>query len=250
MASTLGLRLKCRLTMRPNALLQLIDVHKSFRSGTEAAPIAVLRGANLMLAGGESVAIVGPSGSGKSTLLNLLGALDRPEQGQVMFEGQDLAALSDSELAAFRNQKVGFIFQSHHLLPHCNVLENVLVPVLAQRSVVPATFESRARKLLERVGLQDRITHWPGQLSGGERQRVAVVRALINEPPLLLADEPTGALDRDSAASLTRLLLELNQEEKVALIVVTHSPSLADRMQRTLTLGDGQLRETSITRQS
>lgn len=237
------LRVKYGLTMQATALLQLTDVHKSFRSGTEAAPVSVLRGANFSIAAAETVAIVGPSGSGKSTLLNLLGGLDRPDQGRVSFEGKDLATLNESALAAFRNEKIGFIFQSHHLLPHCTVLENVLVPVLAQRSTAPSSTEARARHLLERVGLRERLFHWPGQLSGGERQRVAVVRALINEPPLLLADEPTGALDRESASELTRLLLELNREEKVALVVVTHAAFLAERMGRILTLGDGQLRE-------
>jgi ABC-type lipoprotein export system ATPase subunit len=200
----------------------------------------VLRDVNLTVAPGESLAIVGPSGCGKSTLLNIIGTLDRPTAGSVALDGHDLAQLSDKQLAAVRNQRIGFIFQAHHLLPQCTVLENVLVPTLAPGSKTDGA-EERARRLLDRVGLGHRLDHRPGQLSGGERQRAAVVRALINRPALLLADEPTGALDRASSDNLATLLTELNREENVALIVVTHAPELAAKMGTTYELVDGSL---------
>src|SRR5204862_1202496 len=166
----------------------------------------------------------------KSTLLNIIGTLDRPSGGKVSLTGLDVTALSETGLAEVRSRVVGFVFQLHHLLPQCSILENVLVPTLTGRG--PDGVEDRARKLLDRVGLGGRLTHRPGQLSGGERQRAAVVRALINEPKLLLADEPTGALDRAAADTLTELLIELNREEGVALVVITHAMSLAERMSR------------------
>ena len=184
---------------------------------------------------------MGPSGSGKTTLLQIIGTLDRPTSGEVLFNGNDLAALSDTELARIRNQEIGFIFQLHHLLPQCTVLENVLVPTLTGDTMTREPALKRAERLLKRVGLMDRLHHRPGQLSGGERQRVAVVRALINEPRLLLADEPTGALDRTSAENLANLILELNREEGVALLVITHAIDLAQRMERILELRDGRL---------
>ncbi len=174
--------------------------------------------------------------------MNLLGTLDQPTSGRVWLDGVDLSTLREEELAAVRNRQMGFIFQSHHLLPQCSVLENVLVPTLAdagRKTRVGAG--ERARKLLLRVGLESRLHHRPGQLSGGERQRVAVVRALINQPKLLLADEPTGALDRASAQSLGQLLAGLNREEGVTLVVVTHAADLARQMQRALELRDGAL---------
>ena len=204
------------------SLLELSGIVKSF-VGVEKP---VLRGVNLSLGAGEMAAIVGPSGSGKSTLLNIIGTLDTPDRGSITLDGTSLVGLDEKALARVRSQKLGMIFQLHHLLPQCTVLENVLIPTLAegplQRQEPP---ETRAKRLLERVGLADRLKHRPGQLSGGERQRVAVVRALLNEPKLLLADEPTGALDQDSANNLTDLLIELNKEEGVALLVITHSPS-------------------------
>jgi lipoprotein-releasing system ATP-binding protein len=187
------------------------------------------------------VAIVGPSGSGKSTLLNLLGTLDAPDSGSVWFEGRDLTGLSPKELATLRNRRIGFIFQNHHLLPQCTVLENVLIPTLAEQRRAPEEAVARAGQLLDRVGLGHRIDHTPGRLSGGERQRTAVVRALINQPALLLADEPTGALDRASAGEITRLLTELNLKDGLTLIVVTHSAELAGLMSRAVELRDGQL---------
>jgi ABC-type lipoprotein export system ATPase subunit len=189
----------------------------------------------------ESVAIVGPSGSGKSTLLNLLGTLDQPDQGTIVIDGKNLAMMAGDELARFRNRNIGFVFQSHHLLPHLTVLENVLVPVLAQESKVSEEVLLRATQLLQRVGLADREKHLPGRLSGGERQRAAVVRALINQPRLILADEPTGALDRVSAAEVGRLLLELNREHGITLIVATHSEELAARLDRVLSMENGTL---------
>jgi ABC-type lipoprotein export system ATPase subunit len=216
-------------------LLELTHVHKRYAS----PPVEVLRDINFQLADGEAVAIVGPSGSGKSTLLNILGALDRPTQGKALFGGRDLATLTEPELAAIRNRQIGFIFQLHHLLPQCTVLENVLIPTLA--GTPDAAARERAERLLKRVGLKPRLTHRPGQLSGGECQRVAVARALINQPKLLLADEPTGALDHANATSLGQLLLELNKEQGVALVVVTHSTELAARLPRRLELLDGAL---------
>ncbi|HTH46162.1 MAG TPA: ABC transporter ATP-binding protein [Candidatus Limnocylindria bacterium] len=221
-------------------LLELRAISKSYPG---PVPVPVLRDASLTVTPGESVAIIGPSGCGKSTVLNLLGTLDLPDSGSLTFEGRDLTKLSAKELAAFRNRQIGFIFQNHHLLPQCNVLENVLLPTLADAKRAPAEAEARARKLLDRVGLGARLDHLPGKLSGGERQRAAVVRALINQPALLLADEPTGALDRTSATGIGQLLVELNREEGVTLIVVTHSPELAALMGRTVELRDGQFVE-------
>jgi len=225
----------------PKPLLELIDVAKTY-DGTAGAATPVLKGINLRLSAGEAIAIVGPSGSGKSTLLNIIGTLDRPTAGRVLLDGKDLSALDDRALARVRSQEIGMIFQLHHLLPQCTVLENVLIPTLAGgpewRAEEP---EVRARRLLHRVGLSERLNYRPGQLSGGERQRVAVVRALINEPKLLLADEPTGSLDRAAAENLADLLVELNREEGVALIVITHSMSLAERMSRVYELRDGVL---------
>ena len=221
-------------------LLQLENVFREFPSTEGGEPLPVLRGLSLEVARGESVAVVGPSGCGKSTLLNLIGTLDQPSGGSITFDHRDLGGLDDTELAELRNREMGFIFQSHHLLPQCTVMENVLVPTLAHRSAT-TTDEERARRLLERVGLGERLAHRPGQLSGGERQRAAVVRALINEPQLLLADEPTGALDEATADKLGQLLVELNTEENLTLITVTHSPDLAARMTRTVKLADGRL---------
>ena len=221
-------------------LLQLENISREFPSAENGEPLRVLRGLSLEIGPGESIAIVGPSGCGKSTLLNIIGTLDQPTTGKVTLDGQDLNTLDGNALAALRNREIGFIFQSHHLLPQCTVMENVLVPTLAHGQATAAD-EERGLRLLERVDLGDRLAHRPGQLSGGERQRVAVVRALINQPKLLLADEPTGALDQATADKLGQLLIELNQEENVTLITVTHSADLANRMARTLELMDGHL---------
>ena len=220
--------------------LSVKDITKEFPTRTE--PLAVIRGVSLSLSAGENLAILGPSGSGKTTLLMLLGTLDRPTSGSVHLLGQDPFQLEEPVLAAFRNQQIGFIFQDHHLLPQCTALENVLLPTLAEG---PSTAEAtqRAHQLLDRVGLSDRLLHRPSELSGGQRQRVAVARALIQEPRLLLADEPTGNLDRTTALSVGRLLLELHDEQPFMLVVATHSVELANGLQRRVTLNDGQLQE-------
>lgn len=236
-------------------LLELTGVSKTYEATADSPATPVLKNVNLRVEEGESLAIVGPSGSGKSTLLNIIGTLDRPSGGQVVLDGEDLCALNDLQLAAVRSLKIGLVFQLHHLLPQCTVLENVLVPTLAiprpsgraphLPATLPHSFEERAVRLLRRVGLGERLNHRPGQLSGGERQRVAVVRALINAPRLLLADEPTGSLDRAAAENLVDLLVELNREEGVALIVITHSLHLARRMGRVLELREGALVEAT-----
>lgn len=222
-------------------LLKLEKVSKNYVAAEGAAPVSVLRDLSFEITAGESVAIIGPSGCGKSTLLNIIGTLDHPTSGSVWLDGQDLSRLDEQQLAAIRSRQIGFIFQSHHLLPQCSVLENVLVPTIADKRSASAGAAERAEKLLKRVGLGERLHHRPGQLSGGERQRVAVVRALINQPKLLLADEPTGALDRNSAQGMAQLLVELNREEQVTLVLVTHALELARQMNRILELRDGQL---------
>jgi len=219
-------------------LLELSGVSKSYGSPQKGAALPVLNAVDLELQPGASLSVVGPSGSGKSTLLNIMGGLDTPSSGTVRMRGRDLAKLAPEEIARIRNRELGFVFQLHHLLNQLTVLENVLVPTL----VAPeARREARALVLLDRVGLTERTDHRPGQLSGGERQRVALVRALINKPGLLLADEPTGSLDRSASSEMGRLLMELNREEGVALVVVTHSLELARCMDRTLMLRDGRL---------
>ena len=224
-------------------LLKLEHVSKSYRAAEWSAPVVVLRDVSLEIAPGESLAVIGPSGCGKSTLLNIIGTLDHADSGRVWLGDKDLSAQDERALAAIRNREIGFIFQSHHLLPHCTVWENVLVPTLAEKNSPAAKGAAeRAERLLKRVGLGERTHHRPGQLSGGERQRVAVVRALINQPKLLLADEPTGALDRASADELAKLLAELNREENVTLIVVTHAPDLARQMGRVFEIREGALK--------
>ena len=227
-------------------MLELVDVGKTYESPGEMGNVCVLKDITLKLNEGQSLVIVGPSGSGKSTLLNIIGALDRPTSGRVLFNGRNLSELDEGELARIRNRQIGFVFQLHHLLPQCTVFENVLVPTLARkdRSSIEAA-RDRATNLLQRVGLEDFLLHRPGELSGGQRQRVAVVRALINRPKLLLADEPTGSLDRDASENIADLLVELNQSEEVTLIVVTHSRELADRMGHVMELTEGSLKDRS-----
>lgn len=220
-------------------VLRLEDVHKQYER-TDREPVPVLHGISFTIRRGDSLAIVGPSGCGKSTLLNILGSLDSPTRGSIQLDGEELAHLSEPELATIRNQKIGFIFQSHHLLPQCSVFENILIPTLADTGRAPADASEHARQLLERVGLGHRLTHRPGQLSGGECQRAAVVRSLINRPSLILADEPTGALDHSTAESLGDLLVELNRDDQVTLIVVTHSAGLAAKMGAIRQLLDGR----------
>jgi lipoprotein-releasing system ATP-binding protein len=207
---------------------------------TRSGPLSVLRDVNLQLERGQAVAVMGPSGSGKSTLLHILGTLDTPTRGEVRLEGKDPFALPERELADFRNRHIGFVFQDHHLLPQCTVLENVLLPTLVGHDD-PGAVRRRAAQLLERVGLTGRLDHRPAELSGGERQRVAVARALIHQPILLLADEPTGNLDRHTAQAVGRLLLELHAEANTMLVVVTHSQELADTFPRTARMEDGTL---------
>ena len=206
----------------------------------------MLNALDFSLNSGECAAIIGPSGCGKSTFLNILGTLDTPTLGSYRFKDRDTSGLSANELAALRNRDIGFVFQLHHLLPQCTALENVLVPALApgrqgcRRSQCDEA-RARAEDLLGRVGLTHRIDARPGQLSGGERQRVAVVRALINRPALLLADEPTGSLNQKGAEQLADLLLELHRQEGMAVVIVTHAPAIAERFGRVLELRDGRL---------
>jgi lipoprotein-releasing system ATP-binding protein len=208
---------------------------------TRSGPLTVLRDVELHLEPGEAVAVMGPSGSGKSTLLHILGTLDTPTHGRVRIEDTDPFALPQRQLADFRNRRIGFVFQDHHLLPQCSVLENVLVPTFVTHED-RAAVTGWARELLQRVGLGGRLDHLPAELSGGERQRVAVARALIHRPALLLADEPTGNLDRNTAAAVGRLLLELHQEQRNVLVIVTHSQELADTFPRVLAMDEGRLR--------
>jgi lipoprotein-releasing system ATP-binding protein len=207
---------------------------------TRSGPLTVLRDVSLTLNPGDALAIMGPSGSGKSTLLHILGTLDRPTRGSVRLGDRDPFVLDDTGLANFRNRHVGFIFQEHHLLPQCSVLENVLLPTLAAKEDRAAA-EKWARQLLDRVGLSARLEHRPAELSGGERQRVAVARSLIHRPALLLADEPTGNLDRRTAQAVGELLLELQRQERTMLIVVTHSAELAKLFPRRLEMNEGTL---------
>lgn len=221
-------------------ILELKNVSKWYGSDPDRR---ILDHLDLSVGAGERFAIVGPSGCGKSTLLNVLGTLDEPSEGSVTVDGIATAGLSDVEIARVRAEKIGFIFQMHHLLPQCTALENVLVPTLAAGGSDAGAAAERARELLGRVGLADKTESRPGQLSGGERQRVAVVRALINRPKLLLADEPTGALDEENAHRLVELLAGLNESEGLALIVVTHDRDVAGSVGQIRTLRNGKLEE-------
>jgi len=232
-------------------LVRLETVTKHYEATAGVASVPVLNQLTLTVRRGETLGIIGPSGSGKSTLLNIIGTLDHPDSGRVLLEGLDLTEMDARRLAAVRSQSIGFVFQAHYLLPQCSVLENVLIPTLAVRASNPKPeVTDRARRLLDRVGLSARTNHRPSQLSGGECQRVAVVRALINSPTLLLADEPTGALDHTSARQLGQLLLDLNTSEHTTLIVVTHARELAHRMERVLELCEGRLVPVSSATQS
>ncbi|MBI1346948.1 ATP-binding cassette domain-containing protein [bacterium] len=220
------------------AALQVQQLFKQFP--TANGSLEILRGVNLSLERGQALAVTGPSGSGKSTLLYIIGVLDAPTSGNVTLLDQQPWKLAAEAQAAFRNRHIGFVFQDHHLLPQCTVLENVLIPTLAGTGT-NAAIEARAKQLLDRVGLSDRLDHQPTQLSGGERQRVAVCRALINQPTFLLADEPTGNLDRATADAVGSLLLELNQEHNTILVCVTHSQELVERFPQRCELRDGLL---------
>ena len=221
-------------------MIEASRVSKSYES--PAGTVSVLRDLDLRVGPGESAAIVGPSGSGKTTLLNLLGALDRPSSGSIRIGGEELGDLDAAAAARFRNRNIGFFFQLHYLLPQCTVLENVLVPRLAGGWTEPeADTRARAESLLAQVGLQDRLGHRPFQLSGGEQLRVAIARALINQPKLILADEPTGSLDPATGERIADLFLRTQESARVALVVVTHNPGLARRLHRTYRLADGRL---------
>ena len=215
------------------------NISKSYQASSEH-PLEILIDASLSLASGENVAVVGPSGSGKSTFLAILGTLESPTSGSVTLGDVDPFELAEPELAAFRSQHIGFVFQDHHLLPQCTVLENVLVPFLADGKADGAAV-TQAKILIERVGLTERSLHRPAQLSGGEKQRVAIARALVRQPAVLLADEPTGNLDASTASAVMELLIELQQERQSMLVVVTHSTAQAERLQRRLVLDGGRL---------
>jgi lipoprotein-releasing system ATP-binding protein len=216
-------------------LLEARNISKSY--ATPRGPLPILKGVTLKLAAGDAISIIGPSGTGKSTLLYILGALDPPTAGEVTLNGRNPFTLSDKDVSAFRNQEVGFVFQDHCLLPQCTVLENVLIPTM----VTSDRSEDRAKQLLDQVGLSHRLDHRPAELSGGEKQRVAIARAMIRNPKLLLCDEPTGNLDRHTAAQVADLLVEINRASRNILVVVTHSAELAGRFPKVFELVEGQL---------
>lgn len=219
-------------------LLEGRDLHKSYEKGS--ARVEVLRGVDLKLEKGDQVALVGASGAGKSTLLHLLGGLDVPTQGQVFFEGENLFQKTEKALARFRNSTLGFVFQFHHLLPLFTALENVMMPCLIAGHA-PSVAKERAMDLLREVGLQERAKHRPSELSGGEQQRVAIARALILNPPLLMADEPTGNLDTETSKKVFEQLISLNEGRKTTLLVVTHNEELASRIKRRIRIRDGKI---------
>ena len=221
--------------------MALVVENLTRRFPTRGGALSVLRGVSLTMNAGEAVAVTGPSGSGKSTLLQIIGTLDEPTAGTVTLDGVNPFRLREAELAAFRNRKIGFVFQDHHLLPQCTVLENVLIPTLVTPGLDRAQTEQAARQLLDQVGLAQRLDHRPAELSGGERQRVAIARALILKPPLLLADEPTGNLDRKTAREIADLLMALHRAAKTILIVVTHSAELAATLPKRAEMNDGLL---------
>ena len=225
--------------------LKVTNLSKSYPSPEGEEKVNVFSDVNLEISKGSSAAIVGPSGSGKSTLLNLIGTLDKPDSGEIYVDGRTTRNFSADEASEFRNQSIGFIFQSHHLLPQCTVMENLMVPALAGfGNLKGKELHQRAEKLLEKVGLSHRLNHRPAEISGGEKQRVAVARALMNEPQLLLADEPTGALDKENSEKLIELLVELNQTLELTLLLVTHSSQIAKAMMQTYRMDAGKLVES------
>jgi ABC-type lipoprotein export system ATPase subunit len=223
-----------------DALVAARGISKTYSLGRRS--LAVLRDLDFHVARGELIALRGASGAGKSTLLHLLGGLDSPDRGEIRFAGQNLATLSNRELAQVRNFKIGFVFQAYHLLPELDALENVCLPARIAR-VAPAIAEARGRDMLARVGLQERLEHRPAELSGGERQRVAIARALINQPDLVLADEPTGNLDSHSGGEIIDLLCSLREEKQVTLVIATHDATVAARAPKVVNLIDGQIQQ-------
>ncbi len=219
-------------------MLRLVDIQKSFRLGT--LDVEVLCGVNLEVAAGDLLSIMGPSGSGKSTLMNIIGLLGRPTAGSYFLDGRDVSSMKDRELSAFRNMHIGFVFQSFNLLDHLTALENVAVP-LVYRGLGRGEIRRRARAMLEKVGMEDRLGHKPDQLSGGQKQRVAIARALVGEPAVVLADEPTGALDSDTAEEVMQLLIRLNREERNTIVIITHDPLIARQCTRQTLIRDGLL---------
>ena len=226
-----------------NAVLEAQGVFRSFQTGSVI--LDVLKGVDLEIYQGEIVALIGPSGSGKSTLLHILGALDRPNKGSVNLDSVEVFSLNDKELAHLRNRTVGFVFQFHHLLPEFSALENVMLPKLIAGEGVKS-IESKALDILDEVGLKERKDHKPGELSGGEQQRVAVARALVNDPKIVIADEPSGNLDRNTAESLHNLILELNRNRDQTFVLATHNLELAQRANRIFKLKDGQVEQTKL----
>lgn len=219
------------------SLIEVKDIYKSY--GLPGKRVDVLNGLDLHIRRGEKMAIVGASGTGKSTLLHILGTIDRPLSGEVLYEGTNPFSLNDAILAGFRNRKIGFVFQFHHLLPEFNALENVMMPAIIA-GAAPTDAAQKAEEILTEVGLKDRLTHKPGELSGGEQQRVAVARALVLGPDVLLADEPTGNLDAKTGEAVHNLLMEINEKKGVTMVIVTHNERLAERMERIITLVDGK----------
>ncbi len=222
--------------------IEVKGLYKAFGKGPSR--IEVLKGLDLHVSAGERVAVVGPSGAGKSTLLHILGTLDRPNAGKVYLFGEDVFSYSDQELSRFRNQKLGFVFQFHHLLPEFNALENVMLPALIAGISIPEA-QKRAREILKQIGLASHLEHRVGELSGGERQRVAIARALVMKPSIILADEPTGNLDLYTSQEVANLLLHINRTYATTLVIVTHNPELAAKMERILGLVDGKIVELS-----
>ena len=225
-------------------MLKLENITKYYEVPETAIRRTVLNELSLEVTSGDRIAILGPSGSGKSTLLNVMSSLDLPNSGKVIFDGEEISTYTSEQLAQFRNKKIGFVFQSHHLLPQLSLLENVLLPYLPEKDkLVKKEAEKRALELLDFVGLSNQIHQRPGQMSGGECQRAAVVRALIHQPKLILADEPTGSLDKSSAEQLAKLFVRINEEQAVSLVVVTHSEELAQYMNRVCRIEDGKIQE-------